>query len=444
MLEERTVTSQVSEARPDLATAVAQEAHFDRAELLEQITLGMAGSLNPRRTALRLLTLITPRLADWAVVLTPDSATGGLLAVGGADAGFSDVVSRSQVHDQGLGRVLRTGRTELLHVAVETLAGSTENDALSTMIPHAKLVAEAAALRPADVVGVGLTARGATVGALILVKGHGRGFDDADVAYVERVAQRAALALDSARLYEESARIASVLQRSLRPPQLPELTGMPLAALYRPAAEHLDIGGDFYDVQSLDDDCLLTLGDVSGKGVEAAAVTGRTRQSIRTAAHFDRRPAALLGALNTVLYESGTDKFVTMVCARLTPRGDGGIDAEVASAGHPQPLVLRADGRVDRVAVAGTAIGMIAAVEYDSCAVHLADGDTMLMFTDGIDEAFGPDGIYGVDRLLALLPAYAGAAPDIICDAVERNVVEYLDGRPHDDMAVLAVACRQT
>ena len=440
MLEEITTVGRESRAA---APTVREEPTFDRAELIEQITRGMAGSLNPRRTALRLLTLITPRIADWAVVLTPDSATGGLLTVGGNDPGYSDVVSRAHVHDRGLGRVLRTGRTELLHVALEALTGSSENDALATMIPHPRLVAEAAALRPADVVGVGLTARGATVGALILVRGQGRGFDDDDVTFIEQVADRAALALDSARLYEETTRIASVLQRSLRPPQLPEVPGMPLAALYRPAAEHLEIGGDFYDVHSLGDDCLLTLGDVSGKGVEAAAVTGRTRQSIRTAAHFDRRPAALLGALNTVLYESGTHKFVTMVCARLTPAADGGIDADVASAGHPQPIVLRADGRVEQVDVTGTAVGMIADVSYASTAVHLSHGDTMLVFTDGIDEAFGADGMYGVGRLLALLPAYAGADPDIICEAVERHVIEFLDGRPHDDMAVLAVACRQ-
>ena len=89
----------------------------------------------------------------------------------------------------------------------------------------------------------------------------------------------------------------------------------------------------------------------------------------------------------------------------------------------------------------GTAVGMVADVEYRPATIHLDPGDTMLMFTDGIDEAFGADGMYGVERLIALLPAYAGAGPEIICEAIEQNVIEYLDGRPHDDMALLAVTC---
>jgi serine phosphatase RsbU (regulator of sigma subunit) len=336
----------------------------------------------------------------------------------------------------GLGRVLRTGSTELLHVGCD---GDAEAD-LARMIPHPRLVSEAATMRPADLLGVGLTARGTTIGALVMVRGQGRGFDVEDVALAERVATHAAMALDSARLYEERGRIASVLQRTLRPPSLPEIDGVRLAARYRPAAEHLDVGGDFYDVHGGGDDWLLALGDVCGKGVEAAALTGRTRQSIRTAACFDRRPEVLLGALNTVLFDEHTRQFVTVVCARMR-RCQGHLEFDVAAAGHPAPIVLRAGGRVEQVDVYGTAAGMVADVEYGTVGVRLDPGDTMLMFTDGIDEAFGADGHYGVDRLLALLPAYAGAGPEVICEAIEQSVVEHLDGRAHDDIALLAVTC---
>jgi serine phosphatase RsbU (regulator of sigma subunit) len=404
--------------------------------LLDEVRAGLSGSLNLRRTALRLLVMIRPRLADWGVVVVPGDRPGALLVVGGDDAGFHVDVSQASVDELGLGRVLRTGNTELLHVGCD---GDAEAD-LARMIPHLRLVSEAATMRPADLLGVGLTARGTTIGALLVVRGQGRGFDVEDVALAERVATHAAMALDSARLYEERGRIASVLQRTLRPPSLPEIDGVRLAARYRPAAEHLDVGGDFYDVHGDGDDWLLALGDVCGKGVEAAALTGRTRQSIRTAAYFDRRPEVLLGALNTVLFDEHTRQFVTVVCARMR-RCLGHLEFDVAAAGHPAPIVLRAGGRVEHVDVYGTAAGMVADVEYGTVGVRLDPGDTMLMFTDGIDEAFGADGQYGVDRLLALLPAYAGAGPEVICEAIEQSVVEHLDGRAHDDIALLAVTC---
>ncbi|SPM31877.1 PP2C family protein-serine/threonine phosphatase [Mycobacterium terramassiliense] len=427
-------------ARQTTTKAAASSAALsvrDRDQLVEKVAHGLAGSLNLRRTALRLLTSIRPQLADWSVAILPDIQTGGLLLVGGDDAGFHAVVSQRSIDFEGLGRVLRTGRTELAHVALGTDAEAS----LTAMIPHPRLVQEAATLQPADVLGVGLTARGTTFGALVMVRGDGRRPFDEDLELIQRVAERAALALDSARLYEERARIAAVIQESLRPPSLPRIDGVRMAARYRPAAEQLDIGGDFYDAHGDDGDWVLCLGDVCGKGVAAAALNGRARQSIRTAAHFDRRPEVVLGALNSVLCDEATSQLVTVVCARMRPAGGGRLRMDVASAGHPKPIVLRADGRVEEVEVGGTAAGMVARVAYTAVTIQLDGGDTMLMFTDGIDEAFGADGQYGVERLLALLPPYAGAGPEVICEVVEQHVIEHLDGRAHDDMALFAVTC---
>jgi sigma-B regulation protein RsbU (phosphoserine phosphatase) len=200
-----------------------------------------------RRTVLSLITLFRPRLADWAILVISDSVTGGLLLSGGSDAGFSAVVERDSVAGPGLDRVLRTGRTELRVSADPT-------DELSNMVPHRALVAEAAELRPVTVLGLGLTARGTTLGALVIARRFGRSFDDDEIAFAEHIAARAALALASARMYEERSLIASELQHRLRPRTLPEIPGVRLAASYRPAAEHLDIGGDFYDVHGSGDD----------------------------------------------------------------------------------------------------------------------------------------------------------------------------------------------
>jgi phosphoserine phosphatase RsbU/P len=401
-----------------------------RAQIAEDLDMGLAGSLNLRRTALRLLTLLRPGLADWAVLVMPDARTGGVVFYGGADVAFSDVVTPSTVANTALTRVLHGGARVHRDATPAQVAD---------LMPHPLLGEEVRQIRGGSALAVGLDARGTRLGALVMVSG--RRFSDDDVALAERIAARAAIALDSARLYEESARIATVLTRSLRPPTLPRIDGVRLAARYRPAAEHLDLGGDFYDVIGSGDDWLLAMGDVCGKGVEAAALTGRTRQSIRTAAYFDRRPAALLHALNTVLHDAEPDLFVTVLCARLRPHADGHVDVELATAGHPAPVVVRADGRVAQPDITGKAAGMVPDVHYASSTLRLEPGDTMLMFTDGVDEARGGEGLYGVDRLRTRLAEYAGAAPDVVCEAVEQDVVEYLDGNPHDDMALLAVTC---
>lgn len=364
------------------------------------------------------------------MVLVPDGRTGELVMLGDAEP-RGVVVARARLEGLPLSRILLTGQTEQI-----------EGSELSGLVPFEPFRASAAALVPAEALGFGLTARGTTFGVLVMLRRTNAGFSADDVAFAQRIAARASMALDSARLYEETARVASVLQQHLRPPELPEIPGLRLAARYRPAAAHLDVSGDFYDVTGQGDDWLVALGDVCGKGVEAAAVTGQARQSIRTAAHFDRHPPTILSALNSVLHQSNSAQFVTVLCARLRPHADGTHTVvDLATAGHPAPLVIRADGRVDQVDVYGMAVGLVAEMRYGAASLHLEHGDTMLMFTDGVDEARGATGQYGMERLHSLLPAYAGASPEIICEAVERDVMEYLDGRPHDDMALLAVTC---
>jgi sigma-B regulation protein RsbU (phosphoserine phosphatase) len=414
---------------PDETATVRQIA--ERAEELN-------GSLNLRRTLLRLFDLLRPAVADWAMLVMSAGQPGGLTLYGGNDATFTARITRTSTERLSIDRVLRSGQTELLHVGPETDDAASPDDGLGGLIPHLELRAQAAALRPADVLGLPLTARGSTIGVLTLVRGGGRGFRADEVALAEQIAARAALALDSAQLYEDRNHVASVLQTSLRPPSLPEIPGARVAARFRAAAEHLDIGGDFYDVHGSGEDWLLVLGDVCGKGVEAAVLTGRTRQSIRTAAHFDRSPDAVLAALNSVLHDAESDRFVTVACARLR-LGCERARVDLAVAGHPAPIIVRADGTVEQADIAGMAAGVLPEALYRRISVSLGAGDTMLMFTDGIDEARGADGFYGMERLLALLPAYAGAGPDVLCEAVEQNVIEYLDGRAHDDIALLAL-----
>jgi hypothetical protein len=176
---------------------------------------------------------------------------------------------------------------------------------------------------------VPLSARGSTFGALVVIDSAGgdegdgdEGDAEADRALLDELAQRAALAIDAARLYGERSHVARVLQASLRPPELPVVPGALLAARYRAAMDEAEIGGDFYDVHGGGNDWSIVVGDVCGKGVEAAVLTGQARQSVRTAALVDRDPAAVLALLNEALLQrdTGAGAFVTVVCGRLRPR----------------------------------------------------------------------------------------------------------------------------
>jgi serine phosphatase RsbU (regulator of sigma subunit) len=429
------VTPRMTEV-PGLEQAGAPLASADLTRILD---LELSGSLNLRRTVLRVLDLARARLADWAMLVVTEPRSQSVRMYGGAEPTFT--ASSRHTRNAPLLAAVLDGHHALLHVALE----EQPHDALSGLIPHPGLREEAAALLPVDVLAMPLVARGGSVGALILVRKEGGGFSDDDVELVRRLTERSALALDSARIFEEHARVTRVLEDSLRPPQLPAIPGVEVAACFRAAATHLEIGGDFYDVHGEEGDWLVVLGDVCGKGVEAAVLNGRARQSIRTAARFDRSPGNILRTLNEVLYDDFSDRFVTVVCGRLRTVGPDHYLVDVAVAGHPPPMLVRADGTVEEPAVTGRLAGALQHTDaYEEVTLELRPGDALVMFSDGIYESAGADGFYGVDRLRALLSSYAGTGAVTIVEAVERAVVEHLDDNGHDDMTALAIAPRRT
>ena len=410
-----------------------------RHDLGQILDVELSGSLNLRRTVMRILEVTRSRFADWAVLVTADPRSESLTLYGGGDLGYAATLRRD-VSAELLLRVIESGQHELLSVDQE----AAPFDALTALLPVEELRAQAAALRPADVLALPMAARGGTLGALVMVRRSGRGFAPTDVALLGRFADRAALALDSARIYEDHARVARVLEESLRPPGLPVVPGVEIATSFRAAAEHLEIGGDFYDVHGDDGSWLVVLGDVCGKGVDAAVLNSRARQSIRTAARYDRSPGRILSTLNDVLYDDASDKFVTVVCALVSPRDDGSVLVQVAVAGHPAPLVVRADGEVEQPAVTGRLAGVIRHDDpYEEVGFELLSGDAMVLFSDGIYEAKGPRGLYGMDRLRKVLARYAGSGAVPMCEATEQDVVEHLGGHGHDDMTALVVSPRR-
>ena len=208
---------------------------------------------------------------------------------------------------------------------------------------------------------VPLRARGRALGALAADLD---GLDPAArveaLALLEELGRRAALALDNARLYAERSAIATTLQRSLLPPDLPRIPGAQIAARYLASGDGIEIGGDFYDCFATGgDDWALVIGDVCGKGAEAAAVTALARYTLRASVLHSRRPAQVLAELNEALLRQGLDyRFCTVLYASVTPRPDG-CDVVLATGGHPLPLVLRADGAVETAGAPGTLLGIV-------------------------------------------------------------------------------------
>jgi PAS domain S-box-containing protein len=287
---------------------------------------------------------------------------------------------------------------------------------------------------------VPLRARGRTHGVLAL------GFEELQpqaeaetVALFEDLARRAGLAIDNAALYEERSRVARTLQRSLLPPDLPDVPGVQLAAIYLAAGEGNEVGGDFYDCFSTGgDDWALVIGDVCGKGAEAAAITALARYTVRASVLHSREPVAILSELNEAILRQGLQfQFCTALYASLEPAGDGRMRARLATGGHPLPLVLRAGGTVEVVGQPGTLLGIVPDPDLTAAEVALEPGDALILYTDGVIEASPLDDAFGPERFADFLAGCAGQDADGIAGSIERAVLSVQGGRLRDDVAVV-------
>lgn len=293
-----------------------------------------------------------------------------------------------------------------------------------------------------DAADVRLTRSGRELGVLRLVWRAGRP-TGLEAGLVEDIARRVTLAIDAGLLYAERSTAARTLQASLLPERLPDIAGVTMAARYVPAAGG-EVSGDFYDVFSLPDDSwILVVGDVCGKGVEAAALTAQVRYTIRALAPRLLGPARVLEALNTELRrQREDDRFVTLVAARLGPAGPGSRGArrlDVACAGHPCPVTLRSGGGVDVVACSGPVVGILDDISLEEETITMQPGDVFAAFTDGITEASRTHVLDSAD-LGRAVAAERDAGPEAVALALERVARDWADGPPRDDVAILTLA----
>jgi hypothetical protein len=296
----------------------------------------------------------------------------------------------------------------------------------------------AARLEPHRMI-VPMTAAGRVIGTLTLESSQRR-YDPQDGLLAEDFGLRAGAAIDNARLYLAASRIAQALQTSLLPPRLPDVPGAELAAAYHPASQGLEVGGDFYDVfTTAEGQWYLVMGDVCGKGAEAAAVTALARYTLRTAAARRRSPAAILRWVGDAMLdqEAAHRRFCTIACAHVdlsrTP-----ARVTVACGGHPLPVLRRADGSVEAIGAPGTLLGLVPHPEIQERATDLRAGDTLVLYTDGLTEARAPHAMWGPEELAAAVRAAPRDGPAAL---VESLVAAALGDRtsPRDDLAVLAL-----
>ncbi len=258
---------------------------------------------------------------------------------------------------------------------------------------------------------------------------------------VEAMARFLATAVENAERFLERDRVAAALQETLLPPLLPAVEGVDLAARYRATTPETSVGGDFYDVFKAGDRWAALIGDVCGIGPEAAAVTGIARYTIRALAGSTPSPAAMLVALNDALLQQRAERRFLTAVYLLFSVVDDGIEIQLARAGHPPPVLLRADGSVSLLEEpTGMLLGVFEGATVDDGVVHLAPGDALVLYTDGVVEARSETKEqWGFDRLLELVAACAGRTADGIARRVELAVTDFVGGDIDDDAAILVL-----
>lgn len=411
-----------------------------RLALLAQVSAELAGTLDVQSATARLPRLVVPALADWCIVTVID-ADGHPRDVGSwhVDPAHRATLERyAEVRLDAMPITAPVGRALHADEAV-TFAGSEVLD----LLPPGQARDLLTVLAPRAEVALPLRARGRTLGLLTLAYADGHSATEADVAVAQDVADRAGLALDNARLFDQQQQMAEVLQRSLLTDP-PEPDHAEIVVRYLPAAEAARVGGDWYDAfLQPSGSTMVVIGDVVGHDTAAAAAMGQVRSLLRgIAAYSDAGPVEVLRGLDAAMTLLQLDTLATAAVARFEQTADElarGVTRMVwANAGHLPPLALHPDGRVAVLAdwKADLLLGVDATVERTESVVTLDRGSTVLLYTDGLIERRDADLDTGLLRLRAHLAELADLPLDQLLDELIERLV---DGKPEDDVALVAV-----
>ncbi|WP_446220218.1 SpoIIE family protein phosphatase [Micromonospora sp. IBHARD004] len=427
----------VEDVTESVSRADALLAERARSAFLAAVGEKLGNPLHPDRAAAAVVRLAVPTLSDVAVlVLAPRSGRARWWRASrsddeapAVDSGVLTAADLPAAIEEGLAGIEPHTLDWLVEQAVEAgwLPGMTAAEATARVVP--------------------LPGRDMPAGVLLVARRATRWYDEADVHLVRAFAARAGAALTTAVLYRDQAEVADTLQASLVPVEPAAATGVQWGTAYRPAQAGLRIGGDFYGSHRLaDGGSVFFLGDVSGKGVEAAVFTGQLRQCLQALHRVESHPGRLLRLLNDALLETTQahrqGRFATMVLGVVRPHRDGSLSLTMAGGGHLPPLVLRASGEVEVVPLSGMLIGVVPDPRIGEVTVRLEPGETCLLYSDGVTEARGGrrgDEQFGAERLFTAISGCHRMPAPALAERIEQVTCDWLAHGDHDDIAVLAL-----
>lgn len=408
-------------------------------DFLVAATRGLDASLDFGRTARTIVQTAVPELAEVCVLdfIRRDGWIGDSI-VGAADPGVATALEEIRTRtpldprcDHPVAQVLRANRPMVWR---DLTAPSVLEDVVQSE-EHRRLIKEthyqSAAVAP-------LVARGTTLGAIsFLHASTDLRYEAEDLSLLADLADRAAMALDNARLYEERDRIAQNLQRGLRPPEPPYVAGLDIAVVFDAFGEGMEIGGDVYDVLPTEDGCWILIGDVTGKGSVAAGVSVALRHSMRGLARQIDEPHELLAQLNQMLLEGRSlNDFATALLLRLRRDGERWT-VTLAAAGHPPAIHVTSEGPVQLGG--GAVLGAWADAPIPRHEVELLAGETLVLATDGWFEAGPPETHVAPSALGELAHSFADLELAAMTACLRQDAIARSGGRLRDDLVLLAL-----
>ncbi|MFI1358878.1 SpoIIE family protein phosphatase [Streptomyces sp. NPDC020898] len=410
----------------------------------------LAGTLDRDQTLALMAQMTVPTLATWCAVYTiADQASDPYLSyvlhededrIDGLKALLSKIAPPDPVPAPGA-RVWSAPADAAHQAALRTSMRSLGLGEPATVSSGIGTTLATAAAVGGETVVLPLVARNRVIGMLTLGKPTDEHFRQEILELAEDLSRRAALALDNARLYSERTAISQSLQRSLLPPELPDIEGVEVEVIYRAAGEGNEVGGDFYDLFPIRDGAYgFAIGDVCGTGPEAAAVTGLARHALRLLAREGFGGPAVLERLNSAILDEGArSRFLTLLYGELWPQEDGSAVLKVVCAGHPLPLRLRQDGTVEPAAEPQPLLGVLEDLELYEQTITLDPGDVLLCVTDGVTERREGTRMLGDDGLTDVLKTCTGLTAGAVAARIMRAVERFASDAPSDDMAILAM-----
>jgi PAS domain S-box-containing protein len=426
-----TLADSCSHALQRLQATDAARRNAARLTFLASASAELASSLDYEATLTNVARLAVPTLADWCAVQVLQDGQLRTLAVAHVDPAKVELARGLQERyppdmdaETGPPNVIRTGVSELIEEITDEMlvAGSRDEEHLRT--------ARELGLRSALVVPLKVNAR--TIGTITCIYAESdRRYDAGDVEFAEDLAHRAATAIDNSELHTQTREASLRLQRAVLPDKLPSVPGWELAAHYSPA-DRTEVGGDFYDAVPLPDGRLaLVVGDVMGRGVQAASQMAAIRASIRAFISLDPDPAVVVSNLDRMFASFDTSQFVTLAYLVADPSRD---EVSMVNAGHLPPLIVSASGEVHLADVVTSLPLGVRPDQRDSDIVSLPPGAAVAVFTDGLVERRREDIDAGIARLVQQLAASPGKALE---PAVAELVAVMHDEERQDDVTLL-------